>query len=48
LSRASTSSSGGDKKDVDGRDKLGHDEETNHFQAVSGNLRKWAAFSVRL
>jgi len=36
------------KKDVDGRDKPGHDEKANHFQAVRESLKKLAAFSVRL
>jgi hypothetical protein len=48
LSRASTSYGGGSKKDVDGRDKPGHDEKANHFQTVRKSLKNLAAFSVRL
>jgi hypothetical protein len=38
LSRASTSNGGGSKKDVDGRDKPGHDEKANHFEMVRKSL----------
>jgi hypothetical protein len=38
----------GSKKDVDGRDKPGHDEKESHFQAIRNSLKKLAAFSVRL
>jgi hypothetical protein len=37
----------GGKKDVDGRDKPGHDEKESHFQTVRKSLKKLAAFSVR-
>jgi hypothetical protein len=36
------------KKDVDGRDKPGHDEKAGHFQAVRKSLKMLHAFWVRL
>jgi hypothetical protein len=48
MSRASASYGSGTKKDVDGREKPGHDEEANHFHAVRKSLKILAAFSVRL
>jgi len=36
------------KKDVDGRDKPGHDEKANQFQTVKKRPKLLAAFSVRL
>jgi hypothetical protein len=38
----------GSKKDVDGRDKPGHDEKRVVFQVVRKPLKMLAAFSVRL
>ena len=36
------------RKDVDGRDKPGHDEKRTCFQAVREGLKMLTAFSVRL
>jgi hypothetical protein len=36
------------KKDVDGRDKPGHDEKETRFQVFRKALKMRAAFSVRL
>jgi hypothetical protein len=36
------------KKVVDGRDEPGHDEKTNHFQALRKGLKMLDAFSVIL
>jgi hypothetical protein len=35
-------------KDVDGRDKPGHDEKASHFQSVGKSLKMLDAFSVIL
>jgi hypothetical protein len=48
MSRTSMSYGSGTKKDVDGRNKPGHDEKANHFHAARKSLKILAAFSVRL
>jgi hypothetical protein len=48
LSRASTSYGGDNNKDVDGRDKPGHDEKANHVQAVRKSLKVLSALRVIL
>jgi hypothetical protein len=48
LSRASTSWLQLNKKDVDGRDKPGHDEKENRFQEVGKSPKILTASSVRL
>jgi hypothetical protein len=35
-------------KNVDGRDKPGHDEKASHFQAIGKSLKMLDAFSVGL
>jgi hypothetical protein len=48
LSRASTSWLHLSEKDVDGRDKPGHDEKSDSFSVTSERLKMLDAFSVRL